>query len=76
MLQPKPSREELADPDALAFYSAQQALLAKTVGVAHRPGSVKKSRAPPSFGATARAAVNERVPPDVAMAMHPGRKQQ
>lgn len=49
----------------------QALLLKKTQGVAHRPGSSKKHKNPPSFGVGGRAAINEKVPPDVAMALHP-----
>lgn len=74
----RPSGTELADPEAMAYYNAQQVLLAKTVGVAHRPGSVKKNRSAAAFGASGAASgrsdITDRIVPDVAMALHPGRK--
>ncbi|PNW77229.1 hypothetical protein CHLRE_10g427750v5 [Chlamydomonas reinhardtii] len=70
-----PSGEELSSPEAMAYYNAQQVLLQKTSGVAHRPGSVKKQRAQPVFGgAAARSNVTDRVVQDVGMAMHPNRR--
>ncbi|KAG2446184.1 hypothetical protein HXX76_000777 [Chlamydomonas incerta] len=70
-----PSGEELSSPEAMAYYNAQQVLLQKTSGVAHRPGSVKKQRAQPVFGgAAARSNVTDRVVHDVGMAMHPNRR--
>lgn len=68
-----PSQEEAGDPEAMAYYNAQTMLINKTVGVAHRPGSVKKNRVPGggSFGTTGRADIASKVPNDVAMAMHP-----
>ncbi|GLC35984.1 hypothetical protein PLESTB_000526100 [Pleodorina starrii] len=53
----QPSGEELASPQAMAYYSAQQMLLQKTTGVAHRPGSVKKTRPTAAFGGGARPGV-------------------
>ncbi len=47
------SGEETTSPEAMAYYSAQQVMLQKA-GAAHRPGSVKKTRPPATFGTGAR----------------------
>ncbi|GIL43450.1 hypothetical protein Vafri_920 [Volvox africanus] len=52
-----PSGEELSSPQAMAYYNAQQMLLQKTTGVAHRPGSVKKTRPAAAFGGSTRPGV-------------------
>ncbi len=56
-----PPTEDLGDPAAAVFYSAQS-LLQKTVGVAHRPGNVKKGGFKPgTFSTTQRADLNEKL---------------
>jgi hypothetical protein len=46
-----PPRDDGGDPEAAAYYSAQQQLIQKTgSNVQHRPGSIKKNRVPASFG--------------------------
>ncbi|GAX77459.1 hypothetical protein CEUSTIGMA_g4903.t1 [Chlamydomonas eustigma] len=52
-LLPSPKADEDAgNPDAAAFYNAQQHIVLKAANAAHRPGSIKKTRVPASFGAT------------------------
>ncbi len=55
-------RVQLSDPEALAFYQAQKAMLARTQGVAHRPGSGKKAvGAKTTFSHTNRADITAKV---------------
>lgn len=65
---PKPEPGELQDPEAAAFYAAQQKMLERTTGVAHRPGSCKKRMGQDlGFSTTARADPTAKVSADVFM---------
>ncbi|MEW5311851.1 MAG: hypothetical protein WDW38_003535 [Sanguina aurantia] len=66
--------DEAGDAAAIAYYRAQSVLLQKGgPDVAHRPGSVKKHRAPTMFGSTNRPALDAQSH-DLDGVMHPHRK--
>lgn len=79
-LVPQPSPDDADDPDAAAYYNAQQLMLHRPapLGVpsGHRPGSVKKQRGAGkvgTFSSTPRSDPTARVSPDVFMTKQNGR---